>query len=1181
MTLRTSISLFLTFSFFGFQAQTNSSNFEIINQEYLEESCTIPNYIEFSNQASPQWSNFSQALNPYLKSKPELGFRLIRSERDQLGYVHFRYIQTYKGVDIELAEWLVHSKDGFVKSMNGKIIDDYPAEQSAQINESQALDYAMADIGAKSYKWQIAEEENGLKRELKDANASYFPQAKLVYINPELNYEASLFRLAYRFNIYAHEPLSRTEIYVDAVNGDILFRNNLIHTVNTQGTAITAYSGTQTINVDSLSSNSFRLRQTEYGNGINTYDLNQTNNYGNATDFFDSDNLWNNVNAQLDQYATDAHWGAERTYDYFFSVHGRNSINNSGFALNSYVHSSNPANGSAFYTNAFWDGQRMTYGDGNGGSVTPLTSLDIAGHEIAHGLTTFSANLIYASESGALNESFSDIFGAAIEFYARPNNANWTIGEDIGIIIRSMSNPRAYGDPDTRLGPSWMNVVGCTPNNTNDNCGVHINSGVQNKWFYLLTAGGTGTNGIGNSYSVRGTGIDTAAAVAYRNLTVYLTRFSDYDDARFFAIQSAVDLYGSCSPQVASVTDAWHAVGVGPAYLPYTLSDFEALDTLNCKAPFTVNFVNNSINGVSYVWDFGDGGTSIARSPSHTYNSIGNYSVKLVVDGQACGVDSLSRSNYISIDTTSLCEVILNTGSNATQTACIGKLFDSGGSQLNYSSNENGTITISPAGAASVQLSFISFDVEAGSSGSNCNYDYLEIFDGASINAPSLGRFCNNNLPPATISSSLGVVTLQFSSDQAVENAGFEIDWICSYPTTAPTADFTLNSTNNCSGEISFFDISNNAPNTWNWDFGDGFTSTLRNPTHTYNNSGSYTVQLISSNSFGSDSISKTNIVTINRPVAPTTQGDTSCLNQPAVLSASGSGDLKWYANQRGGTALYTGNNFNLGPISNDTSFWVEDFIEAPLQTVGPLNNTIGTGNNFNNNQYLVFDVFNTLSLERVTVFSGQGTTRTIELRDASGNVLQSKNIYIPSGYQFVNIGFEIPPGLNYQLGLSASSTIELYRNNSGTSYPYAIPGLVSIKRSSASSNPTGFYYFFYDWKVKELDCISPRVNVSAKLDTTCTITGLNEAERFEAGLSLFPNPASNLINLSIQNPAEMIQVQLLDYTGKLIFLKSYSTDGQSSFNEELNLEAFSNGLYYLKIQSGNNQLAKAIVIAK
>ena len=181
--------------------------------------------------------------------------------------------------------------------------------------------------------------------------------------------------------------------------------------------------------------------------------MNQGDVYGNAVDFTDTDNNWNNVNTNLDEYATDAHWGAEMTYDYYLNNHGRNSIDDNGLALKSYIHYQ--AGPNPFF-NAFWNGNWMTYGDGNGNNVTPLTSMDIAAHEVTHGLTQHTASLIYQGESGALNESFSDIFGTCIENFARPSNWNWTLGEDIGTIFRSMSNPNTFNDPDTYMGTYWI-----------------------------------------------------------------------------------------------------------------------------------------------------------------------------------------------------------------------------------------------------------------------------------------------------------------------------------------------------------------------------------------------------------------------------------------------------------------------------------------------------------------------------------------------------------------------------------------------------------------------------------------------------------------------------------------------------------------------------------------------------
>ncbi len=507
---------------------SSAQDFNPVEKHYFSDDYEIPNFIEFAKDEMPGLEDLDKFLYPYWKGKSDFDLRLKDRFVDQQGEVHLRYVQTYKGVDIEFAEWIVHAKDGMIRAMNGKLITEYPSATEAGISEANALSSAKNFIGADTYKWEVPAEEEFIKAYEKDPNATFFPSAELKYMSKDLDLLASKLRLCYTFNIYAHEPMSRQEVYVDAKTSEVIFANDLIHTINDTGIAITAYSGVQNIITDSFASNRYRLQQTAMGNGIATFDLNNGTNFNNAVDFIDSNNIWNHVNAQKDQYATDAHWGAEKTYEYFNVNFGRNSINNNGFALNSYVHYANN------FVNAFWNGQWMTYGDGNN-NVNPLTSIDIAGHEIAHGLTTFTANLIYARESGALNESFSDIFGAAIEFYAKPNAANWTLGENIGLTLRNMANPKQYSDPDTYDGTFWINQVGCVPSNQNDNCGVHINSGVQNYWFHLISTGGTGTNDNNQSYSVPSIGITKAAAIAYRNLTVYLGRSSDFNEARYYS----------------------------------------------------------------------------------------------------------------------------------------------------------------------------------------------------------------------------------------------------------------------------------------------------------------------------------------------------------------------------------------------------------------------------------------------------------------------------------------------------------------------------------------------------------------------------------------------------------------------------------------------------------------------
>jgi len=214
----------------------------------------------------------------------------------------------------------------------------------------------------------------------------------------------------------------------------------------------------------------------------------------------------------------------------------------------------------------------MKIGGGNTSSATDdWNTLDIVAHELTHGVTSTSAGLVYQSESGALNESFSDIFGAAVERYVELSapgtyTLDWLMGEDrSGGAIRSLSNPNLYNDPDTYNGTHYRATVGCTPSSSNDYCGVHTNSGVQNFWFYLLVSGGSGTNDNGQAYSVSGLGWTRASRIAYRNLTVYLTSSSTFNDARNGAIQAAADLYGNGSNEMTQVANAWHAVGVGVA----------------------------------------------------------------------------------------------------------------------------------------------------------------------------------------------------------------------------------------------------------------------------------------------------------------------------------------------------------------------------------------------------------------------------------------------------------------------------------------------------------------------------------------------------------------------------------------------------------------------------------------
>lgn len=523
-----------------------------------------PTFIEFEASENKAANMAKHVIKEALNASNHHEFKEFKFEADQLGFTHARHQQYFKNTKVEFGNYVSHAKNGKIVSLSGdykKVDDNFDIR--ASLSESSALNAALNVVNASEYMWDTEDAAEYYK----NVKGKHAPQGELVLIeNFQGNTQAekNQIRLAWKFDIYATSPLSRADVYIDAKNGEHIFSNQIIHHVAAPATFATRFSGTQAATTDQLSATSFRLRDPSRGNGINTYNLKKGTRYNRAVDFTDANNLWTEyANVNKDNAALDAHLGAQNTYDYFKIVHGRNSYNNANAAINSYVHYSNN------YVNAFWDGSRMTYGDGNGTTFDPLTSQDVCSHEIGHAVCSSSANLVYQKESGALNEALSDIWGACVEFYKFPTKGTWLVGEDFDLAnhvgFRSMSNPNAKSDPDTYGGSFWLNP-NCTPSSSNDYCGVHSNSGVLNYMFYLLTTGGSGTNDINNSYIVTAIGITDAAKIMYRMETAYMTSTTNFAGARTGAIQAATDLFGVNSQQVRSITNAFYAVGVGAAH---------------------------------------------------------------------------------------------------------------------------------------------------------------------------------------------------------------------------------------------------------------------------------------------------------------------------------------------------------------------------------------------------------------------------------------------------------------------------------------------------------------------------------------------------------------------------------------------------------------------------------------
>jgi len=551
-----------------------------------------PSLITFNEKSTYKGSDAQKVFKEQLGLKETQSFAKIKSQSDKQGYIHEKFQLYDQGIKVEFANYTLHSKDGKLTSMNGEFYNLENVKVVPKLSAQEAFNKALSHIHATEYLWEKPQDAAAMDYEK--------PKGELVLL-PAMEEQgekraSDKVRLAYKFDIYTTKPLSRGDLYIDAETGKALFYNATIKHLNDNfhanktslsnadkqtsaskvaivaANAATRYSGTQTIQT-TLSGSSYILLDGTRGNGIQTYNSARTATYP-TTNFSDADNNWTAAeynNTNKDNGALDAHWGAEMTYDYWSAVHGRNSFDDAGAKIKSYVHYNLVAAGYPNNNNAFWNGSVMTYGDGTGtGGFDILTSIDVAGHEIGHAVCTYTANLAYQKESGAMNEGFSDIWAACIEYRAAPTKSTWLVGEDIErrsghVALRSMSNPNAEGQPDTYGGTYWVNV-GCTPTNSNDYCGVHTNSGVLNHWFYILSVGKSGTNDLGNVYNVTGITIDKAAKIAYRLESEYLSSNSTFAIARTYGIQSAVELYGAGSPEVIATTNAFYAVGVGAAY---------------------------------------------------------------------------------------------------------------------------------------------------------------------------------------------------------------------------------------------------------------------------------------------------------------------------------------------------------------------------------------------------------------------------------------------------------------------------------------------------------------------------------------------------------------------------------------------------------------------------------------
>jgi Zn-dependent metalloprotease len=504
-------------------------------------------------------------------------FRARHASVDQLGQSHVRYQQLFQGVRVWGGDAIVHlDGDGALRSVTSDLKPNIDIATRPSLSASYALDRVHRDLRPQGPYAHTPTDELVIYPQVEERvkeNTLRGPGGELNA--DDIEPVVTGYTLAYHVRAELENGTAETAHYdylIDAHSGAILKKWDSLQTAAATGTGNSQYGGTVSLPTNSITGG-YELRRGSGSPAYVTYNLNHGTS-GTGTVFTDTDNAWGDGQNYVEGSSTtapngqtagvDAHYGLDRTLAYFFNVHGRNGIDNANRAIYSRVHYSNS------YDNAFWSDSCfcMTYGDGN--IFTTLTSLDAAGHEVTHGVTSVAAGLIYSGESGGLNESMSDIHGTMVEFYARGGSGstigntggNWLIGEQL------RATPLRYMDKPSRDGSSpdaWYSGIG--------NIDVHYSSGPMNRAFYFLSQGSS-TDPASNSYSsylpggMTGIGNDRAARIAYRALEVYMTSTTNYAGARTAFENAASDLYGANSPEYAAVQNSFVALNVGPIRPP-------------------------------------------------------------------------------------------------------------------------------------------------------------------------------------------------------------------------------------------------------------------------------------------------------------------------------------------------------------------------------------------------------------------------------------------------------------------------------------------------------------------------------------------------------------------------------------------------------------------------------------
>ncbi|WP_378172679.1 PKD domain-containing protein [Aquimarina sp. SS2-1] len=361
----------------------------------------------------------------------------------------------------------------------------------------------------------------------------------------------------------------------------------------------------------------------------------------------------------------------------------------------------------------------------------------------------------------------------------------------------------------------------------------------------------------------------------------------------------------------------------------------------------------------------------------------------------------------------------------------------------------------------------------------------------------------------------------------------------------------------NCD-QVNFRNTSINTVSSVLWDFGDGTSSTEQNPNHTYTANGTYTVSLTAINSIGQDTNVKEDLVTISIASLPDNSSQTVCPEDVATINASGSNGYIWYDSQNSDTILATGPTLEITDLTQNQTFYVAGTTEPIFDAVAGIQDINETSGNIHQGGFnLIFDAEQPIILKRATVIAQGSGNRTLQLIDANGTIIDTKTINIPDGENTIEINMNIPVGTNMEIGFLEEAN--LFRSNSNINYPYTINNVINIKRSSATTDPEGFYYYLYNWEIstlggcKTLERAVIEVNISeAPVEPTVTINTENNT------ISVVENYASYQWYFENQPIAGANSATYLAEETGVYRLEVFNEGGCSAFSEDIEIQSLS-----------------------